>query len=407
MLDYQGSLDYIYSFVSHEKKIRYPFSAATYNLGRMRTLLARLGNPQNRFYSVHIAGTKGKGSTSAMTESILRHAGFRTGLYTSPHLHTFRERIRINGELISRPGLVALVEQVRPAIEVTPGVTTFELITALAFTHFANEGVEWAVLEVGLGGRLDATNVVHPRICAITSLSYDHTEILGHTLSLIAWEKAGIMKPGVPVVVAPQQPEAMSVIEDVAGDSGADLIVLDQNWTYRRGVSGYWGQELDIYCRKHSPALDQPSERATFRSEETEHCSLCQLGLRIPFLGQHQLVNATTAVAVIQQLRQMGVKISDEALRIGLANARWPGRLEILNRQRAIGPTLVVDSAHNADSAEKLRLALQELFHPDQSKRLGLVFGASWDKDIEGMLRVLLPLADYVVASRSRHPRAA
>ncbi len=221
MSRYQDALDTIFSYVNYEKHARYPYEAVTFNLSRMHELLGRLGDPQERLHCVHVAGTKGKGSTSAMVESVLRATGFRTGLYTSPHLHTFRERIRVGGALMQKHELVDLLQASRRAVEATPGVTAFEIMTALAFVHFARQEVEWAVLEVGLGGRLDATNVVHPAVCAITSLSYDHVELLGHSLSLIAWEKAGIIKAGVPVISAPQEPEAMDVIRRVCTDTGA------------------------------------------------------------------------------------------------------------------------------------------------------------------------------------------
>ncbi len=218
---YQDALDYIFSYVNYEKKARYPYDAATFDLSRMEQVLDLLGRPHEKFRSVHIAGTKGKGSTSAMVESMLRAAGYHTGLFTSPHLHSFRERIRLGTDLMSKTELVDLLERCKPALEATPGITAFEVMTAMAFQYFAEHGVDWAVVEVGLGGRLDATNVVHPAVCAITSLSYDHVELLGHTLSLIAFEKAGIIKQGVPVVSAPQEEEAMAVIRRVVKDTGA------------------------------------------------------------------------------------------------------------------------------------------------------------------------------------------
>ena len=238
---YQDTLDYIFGYVNYEKQVRYPYDAVTFNLSRMEEVLERLGRPQDRFQCVHIAGTKGKGSTSVMVESVLRSAGYRTGIYTSPHLHTFRERIRLGSGLMTKADLVALLDRCKPAIEAVPEITAFEVMTALAFQYFAENGVEWAVLEVGLGGRLDATNVVHPAVCAITSLSYDHVELLGHTLSLIAFEKAGIIKPGVPVVSAPQEPEAMAVIRRVCADTGAQSggpgrgLALGKRW---RGPGG-------------------------------------------------------------------------------------------------------------------------------------------------------------------------
>ncbi len=387
---YQDALDYIFGYVNYEKQVRYPYDAAAFDLSRMESILAKLGRPHDHFRCVHIAGTKGKGSTSAMVESVLRAAGYKTGLYTSPHLHTFRERVRCGGALMSKADLVRLLDTCKPAIEATPGITAFEVMTALAFTYFAEQGIEWAVLEVGLGGRLDATNVVHPAVCAITSLSYDHVELLGHTLSLIAFEKAGIIKPGVPVISAPQEPEAMAVIRRVCADTGARLVTVGEAWTYTGN-----GAQLD-------------SQTLTVRGPQGEPT---YADLRIPLLGRHQLDNATAAVAILEELRGQGVTIPEDALRRGLAATRWIGRFELLNRH----PILIVDSAHNENSARKLRAALAEWFPRPPRRQLALVFGASSDKDIDGMLRDFLgpasvtgfPPADKVIVSRSGHPRSA
>ncbi len=387
---YQDALDYIFSYVNYEKKARYPYDAATFDLSRMEQVLDLLGRPHEKFRSVHIAGTKGKGSTSAMVESMLRAAGYHTGLFTSPHLHSFRERIRLGTQLMSKADLVALLDRCRPALEATPGITAFEVMTAMAFQYFAEQGVEWAVVEVGLGGRLDATNVVHPAVCAITSLSYDHVELLGHTLSLIAFEKAGIIKQGVPVVSAPQEEEAMAVIQRVVRDTGAKLTVVGQDWTCEKDGFDLTGQSLTVTGPGGTPKLEN---------------------LRIPLLGQHQLDNATSAVAIVQQLRDAGVTIAEEAIRQGLQSARWPGRFELLSHS----PMLVVDSAHNENSAHKLRAALADYFPRPPRRQLCLVFGASSDKDIAGMLRQFLepervtgyPPADKVIVTKSGHPRSA
>ncbi len=387
---YQDALDTIFSYVNYEKPIRFGYAAENYNLERMQNLLDRMGQPHRRFRCVHIAGTKGKGSTSAMVESVLRTAGYRTGLYTSPHLHTFRERIRCRGNLMPKAALVDLLPEVRSAIESAPGVTAFEIMTALAFTCFARENVEWAVLETGLGGRLDATNVVLPAVCGITSLSYDHMEVLGHTLTSIAQEKTGIVKPGVPVVSASQDPEAMVVIRDVCAQRGAPLIVAGVDWIAAGAGADLTGQRLDL--RRRSDGLAWP-------------------GLRIALVGRHQLDNATVAVAALAELQAQGVAIPEKALREGLAAAQWPGRFELLSRQ----PALVVDCAHNTDSALKLRATLADFFPGTSAQRLALVFGASADKDIAGMLEVLLTgdqAARYaapvkVIVTRSGHPRQA
>lgn len=387
---YQDALDYIFDYVNYEKKARYPYDAVTFDLSRMEQVLERLGRPQDHFRCVHIAGTKGKGSTSAMVESVLRAAGYRTGLYTSPHLHTFRERIRLNGGLMSKADLVDVLARCRPAIEATPDITAFEIMTALAFEFFAQQGVDWAVLEVGLGGRLDATNVVHPAVCAITSLSYDHVELLGHTLSLIAFEKAGIIKPGVPIISAPQEPEATAVIQRVCSDTGARLVTVGQDWIYDPDGAKLTGQTLTIHGPGGEPVLRD---------------------LHIPLLGHHQRDNAATAIAILHELASQGVAISDAALREGLASARWPGRFELLQER----PALVVDSAHNENSAQKLRAALANYFPRPPRRQLAVIFGASSDKDIIGMLKTFLEPesatgyrpADKVIVTKSGHPRSA
>jgi len=345
-----------------------------YDLERIRTLLTRLGDPQHAFRSLLIAGTKGKGSTAAFAESMLRAAGYRTGLYTSPHLHTFRERIKINGEMITEEKVVQVLEVMRPHLESIAGLTAFELITALAFYVFAEMGVEVAVLEVGLGGRLDATNVVHPSVAVITSISYDHTQLLGDTLWLIAREKAGIIRPGALVISAPQVPEAMTLIEEVCAGRRAELIVVGEG-DYR------W---LEGHATMHGQSFELGGE-----------------SYWIPLLGRHQIPNAVTAWAALDGMEQRAsLVVPLDARRQGLRNTNWPGRLEILHCH----PYLVVDSAHNGDSASKLRQALHDFF---PGRDVTLVFGASADHPFTDALRELLPVARRTLITRSRHPRAA
>ncbi len=394
---YQEALEYIYSFVSHERRARYGAEAATLSLNRMEDLLRRLGRPQDRFRCVHIAGTKGKGSTSAMVEAVLRAAGYRTGLYTSPHLHTFRERIRLNGALITKREVVALLDDLRPAFDATPGINTFEIMTALAFSFFARQGVAWAVIETGLGGRLDPTNVVMPEVAGITSISFDHMDLLGPTLALIASEKAGIIKPGVPAVSAPQAPEALAVIEEACATAGASLTLVGRDWTVTGQSASLSGQTLDL-CRNH-------------RVGNQLTCDARLSDLRIGLIGEHQLENTAVAVAMLSELHGRGATISDEALRRGLANTRWPGRFEVLARQ----PYLIADCAHNDGSAQRLRSTLAHFFPRTGGRRSALVFGASADKDIATILRILLAegSADAytpparVVVTCSGHPRQA
>jgi dihydrofolate synthase/folylpolyglutamate synthase len=329
---------------------------------------------------VHIAGTKGKGSTAAMLESCLRAAGYRTALYTSPHLHTFRERIRVGVDKISRDEVVGLVEELRPLVERIPELTTFEVITTMGFLHFARSDVDVAVVEVGLGGRLDATNVLSPEVAVITSISRDHTYLLGDTLGEIAGEKGGIVKPGIPTVSAPQRAEAIQVLQAISKERDSQLVEICRDWDYEAGPADREGQSF---------AVRRIAEGGSPLDGE----------YWIPLLGRHQLENAASAVATLDLLRERGFDIPVEAVQRGLREVEWPGRLEILSQD----PLVVVDCAHNPYSARTLRQALKEWF-PDRS--WVTVFGASADKDIAGMLGALVPISDYTIVTRANHPRA-
>ena len=420
MRTYEQALAYLSLFVNYERQRTAPYSAETLNLERMRALLERLGNPQHAYPTIHIAGTKGKGSTAAMIESILRAAGRRTGLYTSPHLHTFRERMRVNGEPISRESLAALVDEVEPHVAGVEGITWFEIVTALGFLHFARSAIDAGVIEVGLGGRFDATNVITPLAAAITSLSLDHMAWLGNTLEEIAFEKAGIIKPGVPVVSAPQKPEALAVLERIAAERRAPLIVVGKDVRIERRAWGLDGQEFTVAA---SSALMRSLSGPPFLAKTAFH---------IPLPGAHQVVNAAVAVTTLavvslsrSQFRsddfsrpgkeatkvattsQIRDRLSLEtspidtaAIQTGLRNTHWLGRFEIARRE----PPLIFDGAHNADSAQLLASALEEYF---PGKRWTLVFGSSSDKDIAGMLDALLPLTERAIVARARTSRAA
>ena len=395
MLSYEEALDYLYSFVDYGAVRPAQYSAETFDLGRMVRFMADLGDPQRRYPALHIAGTKGKGSVAAMCASALRAGGYRTGFYTSPHLLEFGERIQVDGENI--PGAVVgeLVAVLREAAPRHPGITTFELTTALAFLYFAQARVDVAVLEVGLGGRLDATNIVTPRVSVITSLSYDHQSLLGHTLAEIAGEKGGIIKPGVPVVVAPQQPEALAVLTGLAEERGAPLTLVGRDWHYRPAAHSLDGQTFEVWSAREQAQLDAlrvEGHAGAWRPETLE----------IPLLGLHQVENGVVAFAALQALREQGLQLAPGAIRAGLNAVRWPGRFEVLSQQ----PALVVDGAHNADSAEKLAATVQAYF-PGQP--VTLVFGASSDKDVAGMLRALLRPEVGVrraVFTQAVHPRA-
>jgi dihydrofolate synthase/folylpolyglutamate synthase len=379
---YREALAFIYSFTDYEKKVPQAYAPQFYDLARVHRLLALLGDPQQTFRVVHIAGTKGKGSTAAIAESVLRAAGYRTGLYTSPHLHTFRERIRAGETLIGEADVARLAERMSPLVGQVPGITTFEVMTGLAMAWFAEQEVEWAVLEVGLGGRLDATNVITPAVAVITPISYDHTAILGDTLTQIATEKAGIIKPGIPAVSAPQVAEALAVIEAICRERGAPLTLVGREWTWRIGRL-----DVDRCAQRFGIYHGEMAVGTTGRSSR----------LWMPLWGEHQVVNATTAVAALSLLP--GVKLRPEAIRLGLRSVRWPGRLEVLGRK----PWVVVDSAHNGDSASKLMTALRAL----PFRRLLVVLGASADHVTPELLKTLLSGASWAVATRSCHPRAA
>ncbi len=377
---YQQALDYLYSFIDYET-MHVPRSAVNYDLRRVEELLFRLGNPHLAAKSVHIAGTNGKGSVAAMVTAALTASGYTTGLYTSPHLNDLRERFRVNGELITEEELVALVAKLKPEVEVvnqkaTYGeLTTFELLTALGLAHFKLKGVDFQVLEVGLGGRLDATNVIQPEVCIITPISFDHTEVLGGSLTELASEKAGIIKPGSMVVTSPQPDEVAQVIEKTCLNCEAGLV--------RVGSDVVW-QSLGFDSKRQ--LLQVKGKLGSYK-------------LSIPLLGYYQLENAATAVAALEVLAGKGFNISRDSIINGLAQVSWPGRFQILSHR----PLLVVDGAHNPDSARKLKQSLVEYF---DFHRAILVMGVSSDKDVAGIISELAPLFDKVIVTRSRHPRA-
>jgi dihydrofolate synthase/folylpolyglutamate synthase len=392
MFSYQEALDYLYSFVDYSATRLVKYSAQTFDLSRMTALLGLLGNPHQRFLSLHVAGTKGKGSVAALCASALAAAGYRTGCYTSPHLQDFCERVQVDGRLIAPAELADIVDGLRALAPQVPGITTFELTTALAFAYFARRAVEVAVVEVGLGGRLDATNVLTPLVSVITSLSYDHMDLLGPTLSAIAGEKAGIIKPGVPVVISPQEPEALTVLERVATERGAPLTVVGRDWHVRPVAHTLDGQTLEVWSaeeERQANALRAAGYPAQWRPTRLE----------LPLLGAHQVENAATAYAALQALRARALPLAAEAIRAGLGQVHWPGRFEILRRR----PYVVVDGAHNRDSARRLAAALDDYF---PGRRVLLVFGASADKDIAGMLAELGPRLGRLIVTQAVHPRA-
>jgi dihydrofolate synthase / folylpolyglutamate synthase len=376
---YNQALDYLYSFVDYSLKHISELARAEFNLDRMFALMDELGNPQEKYPIIHVAGTKGKGSVAALCASALKAAGYQTGLYTSPHLWDYTERIQINGEPISRQQLIELVEEVKPAIAKIPKLTTFEITTAIGFLAFAKQNVNAAVVEVGLGGRLDATNILIPKVAVITSLSYDHMAVLGNTLAEIAGEKAGIIKERVAVVSAPQTDEALQVLERIANQKSSPFILVGRDIKFERLTSSLNGQSLRLSSFSFPLFTQTP-----------------MVELTIPLLGAHQIENAAIAYAA---LKTSGIPISNEAIQEGFSQVKWPARFEILRRE----PPVVIDSAHNRDSARRLRETLDEYF-PEIP--VILIFCALEDKDITGILEELKPRLECVVATRADHPRA-
>ncbi len=382
-MNYRQAEQYLISFTDYEKTPGIAYTAANYDLRRMEALLQPLGNPHLGTKTVHIAGTKGKGSTAAMITQALTTAGYKTGLFTSPHLHTIRERIRINGIPITSADFASAVTKLQPVVEVlnkelTYGpLTTFEILTAAVFVHFKRGNIDFQVLEVGLGGRLDATNVAKGDVCIITSISFDHTEILGDSLAKIAIEKAGIIKPGCVVVSALQPTEADKVIEDTCVRQNVRLIQVGKDVTWRRIDGDLNHQSLVVNTKAR------------------------QYELTIPLIGNHQLENTATAVAALEVLAQLGAKISPQAIEQGLSQVNWPGRLQILRHR----PMVVVDGAHNAYSMQKLVETIKESF---KYAKCFVIFGTSCDKDIAGMAQELRALNAYQISlTSSSHPRAA
>jgi dihydrofolate synthase/folylpolyglutamate synthase len=387
---YGEALAWLYSFSDTERtgKFTGKFSRDREdNIARMRALLALLGDPQRAYGVTHIAGTKGKGSTSALVAAILRAADVSTGLYTQPDLHTFRERIQLDGRIIDETEVARLIPAVHAATEALDpalgSLITYDVATALAFLAFREAGMRHAVIEVGLGGRLDATNVVAPLVTAITSISYDHMEVLGHTLGEIAREKAGIIKSGVPILTSARAPEALDAIARVAAQQGAPLI--------RVGPAGASD------CAYIYTVGDASSEGQTF-SVRGPYGAYPDLELSL--LGEHQIENATLALAIAETLRAAGLPIDEAAIRRGLREARWPARLQVVGR----APWIVVDAAHNADSFTHMFAALRRHF---TFERLILVMAVLADKDLTGIAAAVAKGGvDLAIATNATSPRA-
>lgn len=366
-MTYSSAVAYLYRLQKHGIKL---------GLTTMTALMVRLGTPQTRFRALHIAGTNGKGSTAAMAAAMLQAAGYRVGLYTSPHLVEFRERIRVNGEMIAESRVAQLTEQLQTLCQPDLSPTFFEYTTAMAFQHFADSGVDVAVLEVGLGGRFDATNVVTPMACAVTTISLDHQEYLGNTCSAIAFEKAGIIKAGVPVVLGRLEDDAWRTIEQVARERQAPVFRINENF----------------FTEGETP------QRFSYRGVGVQYD-----GLSCALEGRHQLDNAACALALLGAAAPQGIAVTDGAVRAGLRMVNWAGRLEVVDRR----PTILLDGAHNPAAATALAdfLARSERSHP--SRPVVLVLGMMRDKDHRGFLKPLEGLFHDVVLTQADLPRSA
>ncbi len=366
-MTYSSAIEYLYGLQKHGIKL---------GLETMRTVLGRLGNPERRFKSLHIGGTNGKGSTAAMTAAMLQAAGYRVGLYTSPHLVDFRERVRVNQVMIGEEQVAELTQRLRENLPSGLTPTFFELTTAMAFLHFAESGVDVAVLEVGMGGRFDATNVVEPEASAIITIGLDHQEFLGATEAAIGFEKAGIIKPGVPVVVGRIDGPAWDVIRQTAADRGAPLLRLGQDFlTVGEGPEGF-------SYRGRSKRFD---------------------GLSCSLVGRHQLDNAACAIALLEAAEGRGISVDETSVRRGLESVSWEGRLEVVER----GPDLLLDGAHNPAAALVLADYLREWRAPRPEARVILVLGMMRDKDHSRFVEPLHRLVSEVVLTQVDMARSA
>ena len=327
-IQYQEALDYLYIFVDYSLTRNFRYTADKFDLGRMRELMALSGDPQNCYPVIHVAGTKGKGSTAAIIASVLQAAGLRVGFYTSPHLQDYCERIQVNRAQISHEDFTALVAEIKPLVAKVEQLTTFELTTALGFLYFARQACDVAVVEGGLGGRLGATNIVDPLVSGITSLSMDHMNVLGDTLAKIAFEKAGIIKPGKPVVLAPQREEARVVVERVAEERHAPLVRVGQDYLFAPWTHSLDGQTLMVWRAEEQALVDQFVESGGQIPWEP-------LRLRIPLLGYHQVQNAATAYAAFQVAREAGLPVTI----VPHSTLRDPDGLAMSSRNRFLSAT--------------------------------------------------------------------
>ena len=380
-MDYKAALAYIEAFIDYERSPDFSRQARFYNLNRITLLLELLGNPHDKLQVIHIAGSKGKGSTAALVASVLTHAGYKTGLFTSPHLITPRERCRIDGELISKTDIAFYIEKLKPAIETVSAsefgrVSFFEIYTALAFSYFADKATDFAVIEVGLGGRLDATNVVTPVTTVITPIGLEHTAILGETYTEIAKEKAEIIKQECPLALAPQRPDARAVFEKVANARNVQIVEAKEN-TYTSAPHLVEDTDGVPIAQQFSVEMDSESYPL----------------LTMPLLGYHQFVNATTAVTTIECLKQSGYSIPKACVYAGFENVQWQGRI-----QRVMSaPLVVLDGAHSPASMEALCCTFRHSFRYDQ---VTFIVSLMKDKNLTAIGNIVSKISDSVIVTQ-------
>ncbi len=381
---YQQAIRYLLDRTDYERQRKVRYNVTTFNLDRMDKFLKALGNPHKKIKTVHIAGTKGKGSTATMLGKMVEANGYSVGLYTSPHVTTLHERIAVNSEMINKKMMLGLMNRVHPVIEKMlskdNGPSFFEIMTVLAFMHFVDKEVDLAIIETGLGGRLDSTNVIEPELVGITSISIDHQNLLGPTLDSITKEKAGVIKRGIPVVTVPQEPAAMRILKKLAVSRKAPLAVT--------------GKDIDFSYRFESSREDGPHTRLclTTDSSRFEH-------LRVPLPGEHQAINCGLALAMLDTLKNQGYTFDDQKSISGLSEVKLAGRMEMVSAD----PRILVDAAHNAASIRALIGAIGQHVPYDS---IIVIFGCNNDKDVRGMLAELQYGADKVIFTRSNSPKA-
>lgn len=385
---YKQAKDFLLQTIDYEKLTQYKYNTSGFDLKRMVEMMSFVGNPHKKRRCVHITGTKGKGSTSIIIASILKELGLKTGLFTSPHLIYLEERMKVNDRMISQKMFVELINRLKPFIDrimvKTPALmpTFFEIVTAIAFLYFERKKADISVLEVGMGGRLDSTNIILPEISVITPVGYDHTDRLGHTLDRIAYEKAGIIKEGVPVISSAQEPEALSVISKTCKEKnarlylvGKDILINSIKVTKRNGIYGT-GCEIQTWKNKYK-------------------------NIFLPLVGRHQVENCATAIGSLEVLSENGtINIDNETVTSALANVKCPARIEVISKS----PLIILDTAHTVSSMKILRESIKENF---SFKKLIVVIGLSADKDIEGILKEIACVADGLILTRTGNPREA